>query len=59
MDLIILVLRKKILIINISNGNNGKRAIQKPSQICLKSKRPHTIIQINDNIHMDSTIAGS
>jgi hypothetical protein len=30
-----------------------------PAQIRFHSNRPHTITQMNDDIHMDSTIAGS
>jgi hypothetical protein len=32
---------------------------KKPAQICFHSKRPHTIIKMNDNINMDSTIPES
>ena len=33
--------------------------IKKPTQIHFHSKRPHTIIKMNDLLNMDSTIAGS
>jgi len=36
-----------------------KHTIKKPAQIRFHSNRPHAITQMNDDIHMDSTIAGS
>jgi len=33
--------------------------VKKPAQIRFHSKRPHTITKMNDNINIDSTIAGS
>jgi hypothetical protein len=46
----------------ISNENTGryKQTIKKKTaQIGFHSKRPHTIIKINENINTDSTTAGS
>ena len=36
-----------------------KHAIKKPAQIHFHSKRPYTITRMNNNINIDSTIAGS
>ena len=45
---------------NINKTNHADINNQyKPAQIHFKSKRQHTITIMNDNINMDSTIAGS
>ena len=45
-----------IIIIGLSTGyTNAKNT----PHICFHSKRSHTITTMNDNINMDSTIAGS
>jgi hypothetical protein len=36
-----------------------KQIIKKPPHFSYTKKRPHTIAEKNDNINMDSTIAGS
>ena len=46
----------------ISNGNTyiiNKLYDNKNTQIHFHSNRPHTITKMNNNINMDSTIAGS
>jgi len=42
-------------VIQIHVSTNDKKAVQ----IHFHSKRPHTITRMNDNINMDSIIAGS
>ena len=45
--------------INKTNNNIDLNQQYKPTQIPFKSKRPLTITKMNDNINVDSTIAGS